>query len=165
MIIAIGGPSNSGKSRLALEITQAIGPERFVVMCLDNYVFPENELPRIKDHVDWETPDTIEYSRFQRELLVASRAYEYVIAEGFLIYANKELIPLFEKMIFITLERKTFKKRKADDLRWGKEPDWYIDHIWNSYLDYGKYPADENVLLLRGEEEWSMPRILNFLNN
>ena len=165
MIIAIGGPSNSGKSRLALEMIHAIGPERSVAVCLDDFVFPENQLPRIKDHVDWETPDTIDYSKFQRELLDASRTNEYVIAEGFLIYANKELIPLFDKMIFINLEQKTFKKRKAKDLRWGKEPEWYIDHIWRSYLDYGKPPANLKVLLLRGEEEWSMPRILNFLNN
>ncbi len=165
MITAIGGPSNSGKSRLAVEITRAIGPKRSVVMCLDDYVFPECELPRIRDHINWEIPETIDFSTFQSELLAASKTHEYVIAEGFLIYAQKGLVPLFDKMIFIDLDHKTFKRRKADDLRWGKEPDWYIDHIWKSYQAFGRPPADKDMLFLNGEEEWPMARILNFLNN
>jgi uridine kinase len=165
MIIAVGGPSNSGKSRLANEITLAVKPKRSVVMCLDDYVYPENELPRMKGHINWEIPATIDYHKFKAELLEASRSYDFVIAEGFLVYAHEDLVPLFDKMIFIELDEKTFKERKTDDLRWGREPDWYIDHIWESYLVFGRAPEGKNVFFLKGDELWPMDRILNFLNN
>ena len=49
-----------------------------------------------------------------------------------------------------------FYKRKREDTRWGKEPDWYIDYIWDSYLKYGRLrDSDSKTLYVHGTEDWS----------
>ena len=36
------------------------------------------------------------------------------------------------------IPKELFLKRKALDKRWGEFPEWYMEHIWQSYLVYGK---------------------------
>ena len=67
-------------------------------------------------------------------------------------------------MIYVDLQEETFHKRKSTDLRWGREPEWYIDHIWKRHTQYGKPPEGNDLLMLQGEEEWPLDRILAFLN-
>ena len=165
MTIGIAGPSNAGKSGLAQAIALEFDSVGAVVLCQDDYVFPEDLLPRIRDRIDWELPGTIDFDRLKSDIREAGTHSGLVIAEGFLLFCRHDLNILFDKMIFVEISESVFRKRKADDRRWGQEPAWYVDHIWNSFLDYGQPPGGHDILFLRGEEPWPMNRILDFLNN
>lgn len=164
MIIGIGGSSNAGKSNLAALIAEACSPRKVAIFSQDDYVYPEQALPRIRDHIDWEHPDTIDFDRFRSDLESAAHENDLVIAEGLFLFCRPELNKVFDKMIYVGLQKETFHKRKSADLRWGREPEWYIDHIWSRHKQYGKPPDGNDLLMLQGEEEWPLDRILAFLN-
>ena len=140
MIIAIGGSSTAGKSTLAAKIGEVYDHRKVKVLCQDSFVKPESEIPLIRDHVDWETPYSIDFDKFYKAIVRASVQYDIVIAEGLMIYYNRRTVDLFNKRLFVEIDKETFIRRKSRDLRWGKEPTWYMDHIWNSYLKYGQVP-------------------------
>ncbi len=165
MIIGIAGPSNAGKSGLARAIAREFDPAGTVALCQDDYVFPEDRLPRIRDRIDWELPRTIDFDRLRTDILEAERHTGLVIADGFLLFNRADLNQLFDRMIFVSIREETFRKRKAGDHRWGNEPDWYVDHIWKCFLDHGQPPEGHDILKLSGEEPWPMDRILDFINN
>jgi len=164
MIIAIGGPSNAGKSSLAKLILREYGDKKVVILCQDDFVYPENKLSRIREHIDWENPDTINFSLLQSCLLEESTDNDLVIVEGFMIFNNLKINSIYDKMIFIEIQEETFRRRKIKDLRWGREPDWYISHIWRQYQIYGQPPNEVPVLFLQGEYDWPIKNILEFLN-
>ena len=164
MTIGIAGPSNAGKSGLAAAIAREFHSVGTAVLCQDDYVFPEKQLPRIRDRIDWELPGTIDFDRLRSDILAAKKRAEMVIVEGFLLFTRDSLNRLFDKMIFLEITEETFRERKAKDDRWGHEPAWYVDHIWESFLLYGQPPAGEDLLVIEGENPWPMERILEFLN-
>lgn len=164
MRIAIGGVSNAGKSKLATDIKNKLTQNKVSVLCQDEFVFPASDIPRINDHIDWEIPDSIDTPRFIQAILTASMECDLLIAEGLMIYHHPEINNLFHKRIFIDLPKEEFLTRKRKDLRWGHEPEWYIEHIWKNYLKFGKPPSNENLLILDGSSNFPMETILSFLN-
>lgn len=164
MLIAIGGPSNAGKSDLAKKISGIFGNNNIPVLCQDDYVFPKDQLPKIDNHIDWEHPDTIDNNTFLNKINQTLRTNTTVVVEGFMIYHWPDITKLFDRKIFIQLDEKTFRKRKQKDLRWGKEPDWYIDHIWAKHLEFGRAPDNEKFLFLDGTLPWPINDIKHFLD-
>ncbi len=164
MIIAIGGSSTAGKSTLAAKIGEVYDHKRVKILCQDSYVKPESEIPLIRDHIDWETPDSIDFKKFYNAIVMASEQNEIVIAEGLMIYYHRQTVDLFNKRLFVEIDKATFLKRKARDLRWGKEPPWYMEHIWKSYLQYGIVPPVLNdVFRVDGRRTIDIYPVINFL--
>ena len=164
MIIAIGGSSTAGKSTLAAKIGEVYDHRRVKILCQDSYVKPENEIPRIRDHIDWEVPDSIDFDKFYRAVVFANMQYEVVIVEGLMIYYNRRTVDLFNKRLFVEIDRETFLKRKSRDLRWGKEPQWYMEHIWDSYLKYGRVSNMLNdVFTVDGRHSIDVFSVVKFL--
>jgi len=165
MIIGIGGCSNSGKSRLAEQINNFFTVKRVKVLCQDDFVKRRDFLTTINGHVNWELPSTIKFDEYLEAVKKASLNHDLVLCEGLFAFWFDELNRLYDKKIFLKLSEETFKKRKKKDLRWGKEPNWYIEHIWQSYLKYGTYSLPEqNVLFLNAEKEIDLMNIINFIN-
>lgn len=164
MIIAIGGSSTAGKSTLAAKIGEVYDHKRVKILCQDSYVKPENEIPRIRGHIDWEVPESIDFDRFYRAIVFANMQYEVVIVEGLMIYYNRRTVDLFNKRLFVEIDKETFFKRKSRDLRWGKEPQWYMEHIWDSYLKYGRVPKMLNdVFTVDGRHSINVYSVIKFL--
>jgi len=154
--IGIGGVSRAGKTSLSNYIKSLYPSKSSYIITMDDYVKDEADIPKIMDHTDWEHPISINYERIQKTLKEAIDTYDIVITEGILIFYSKELNGLFDKRIFIDIPKTVFYKRKREDTRWGTEPDWYIDYIWDSYLKYGKLKdSDTNTLYVHGTEDWS----------
>ena len=143
MIIAIGGLSRSGKSILATGLQRMFSNagKSVKVLSQDIYVYPESDIPMIRDHVDWERPESIDFPRYIEAVQESASANDVTIVEGLMVYWEPALYNLFTCRIFIELDKEEFFRRKQTDLRWGKEPGWYIEYIWDSYLKYGKYPS------------------------
>ncbi len=164
MIIGIGGASTSGKSWLATKIKSRNPGKKVKLLCQDDFVLASSQLPHIRDHVDWEIPESINFDRYLEAVMRCYIGYDIVIAEGLMVFHDRRLVRLFDMKIFIDIVKETFFIRKVEDLRWGQEPDWYIEHIWESYLKYGTIPNDDlSYLNIKGDGIIDLERVYEFV--
>ncbi len=164
MIIGIGGVSNAGKSTLAKQIKNLFPERKISVLCQDDFVKPHYELPYIHNHIDWESLESIDFQYYYNSILTAAQHSDMVIAEGLFAFYNPVITDLYDRKIFITISKKTFFERKRKDIRWGKEPEWYIKHIWDSYIKYNTVEKGRNdMLYLSGEKNYPLPEIVSFI--
>ena len=119
-IIGIGGPSCSGKSTVAHAIKQWLEDLSVSILHMDNFVYPESQIPRIKDRTDWETPASVGFAGLAKAAKDKMKSHDAVIAEGILIYANENLARLINKRIFVEIDEEEFFKRKKKDMRWNE---------------------------------------------
>ncbi len=165
MVIGIGGVSNAGKTTLATRLKEKLSPMRVSVLCQDDFARPTFEIPNINGHVDWEIPESIDLARYYRQILREREEYDIVIAEGLFAFCDKHIYSRYDKKIFLTISKETFWRRKSKDLRWGKEPDWYMEHIWESHFKCGiMEEMDNSTLVLSGEESIDLEKLLPLLN-
>ena len=155
-MIGIGGVSRAGKTELSNFLCQRFKTFGYNAISIhqDEFAYFANEIPKIKDRVDWENPNSIDTNKYQFAIEEAKqKGFDVIITEGILNFYDDKFIQLFDKKIFVEIQRATFEKRKAEDERWGSEPDWYIEHIWNSYEKYGKtiLASDTDFLRIFGE--------------
>lgn len=145
-IVAIGGCSNSGKSTLARQLSDQF-PYETEIVALDNHVQSTEVIPKVRDRIDWELPESIDWRGIYQTIL-SSKA-EVVIVEGFLIFWNKSLRRLFDVKIFLDIDYDTFMQRRRHETRWGSEPEWYVQHVWDSYLKFGQLeePSDDFYII------------------
>ncbi len=154
--IGIGGASRAGKTSLSNYIKSLYPNKKVFLIQMDEFVKDEADIPKVRNHTDWEHPISVDFERIKQTLTQALNENDIVITEGILIFYSPQLNSLFDKRIFINIPKTVFYKRKRQDLRWGKEPDWYIDYIWESYQKYGKLKEnDSDTLYLHGTEDWS----------
>jgi uridine kinase len=163
MVIGIGGISNAGKSSLALKIKSYYPSKQVTILCQDDYAFPNEKIPIIKNHIDWECPGSIDFDIYEKAVIEAIEASDIVIAEGIFAFHRDSTTKLFDKKIFLTLDSRFFFMRKNTDLRWGKEPDWYIEHIWNNHIKYCKQNIPKDAKQIRAGRAINLENIIDFL--
>ena len=164
MIIGIGGVSNSGKSRLARRLATRFSDRKVKVFHQDQYVFPVEQIPKIRDHPDWEVPESIDFEKLKQEIRDAEAIYDIIIVEGLMVFYDPELRSFFDRLIHLRVSREAFLKRKAGDKRWGLEPEWYREHIWNCYLLFGQLPKNEkNALILSGSAKIDIDGVIHYI--
>ena len=107
----------------------------------------------------------IDFDELIAYILARSTDHDIVIAEGLFAYADTTLNSLYNKKIFLEITEETFQKRKTDDTRWGPEPDWYIDHVWTSYLKYGKLSLSlKDVFIIKNDVSSHLENIEAYLS-
>lgn len=167
LIIGIGGVSRAGKTKLARRLQRHFQEHGRSALILhqDAFVFPESLIPKVGGRVDWEHPGSIDFPRFRQAIQEAAKQFDVVFAEGLMAFYDAETNRLYDKCFFVEISRPTFLRRKAADKRWGEEPAWYVEHIWESYLKYG-LPAEglPPVLRLSGEEGLDWEAVVRFLD-
>ncbi len=151
MVIGIGGVSNAGKSTLARNLKEEWTGMDVVSLCQDDFAFPSDQIPKIKDHIDWEVPESIDFVRFRAEALLQIKRHDIVILEGIFAFHDEVLNELMNVKLFLTLSKESFLERKNRDVRWGKEPDWYVEHIWNSHREYCRKMPMQDTRVLRAD--------------
>ena len=165
MKIGIGGISRAGKTQLANFIQDLFLDRKIVVLCQDDFVFDRDKLPMVKDKIDWENPASIDFGKFREALNTGTEEYDIVVAEGLLVFYNSEICTEFDKKIFVHINEAIFRERKIKDKRWGLFPNWYIDHIWESYIKYGRVEKGrKDFLYVDGRRDFDREKILDFLN-
>ena len=164
MIVGIGGSSNSGKSTLANELAAYYKNIDVKILCQDDFVISHDLLTRVNGHIDWEQPSTIEIEKYITAVKKANETYDLVICEGLFAFWFSELNKLYDKKIFLKIDKKSFKNRKVKDLRWGKEPNWYIEHIWDSHLKYCEiHPLKKDYFIVNATKKISINNIVNYI--
>jgi len=122
-------------------------------------------MPKINGHIDWEHPESLDFIRLKEDMEQACKDFEVLIVEGLMVFWNRKLTDLLQKKIYLTIDKEAFLERKTIDKRWEDEPEWYIEHIWESHFKYGKLPPhSKDVLQLDGESGLGKKIIMNFLN-
>ena len=165
MIIGIGGVSMSGKSSLARAIKKHCVRKKVSILCQDDFIMPLNNMPLIEGKTDWENPASIDFDEFIASVVARDIESDVVIAEGLFAYHDHSLNQLYDKKIFIEIPEPVFYERKKYDKRWEIEPEWYIQHIWPSYLKYGILPEDQkDILKLDGTKPIDMDLLMNYIN-
>jgi nicotinamide/nicotinate riboside kinase len=163
MIIAIGGVSTAGKTTLAGQLRNFFHNKKVSILCQDDFVKPVEQIPLIENRIDWESPDSIDHIRFREAIVAEKRENDIVIVEGLMVFWDPLTQALFDKNVFIGISNSLFRKRKNSDYRWGNEPDWYVEHIWQSYLQYGLPKNTENIVTVDGNKRIELTPILNYL--
>lgn len=133
-VILISGASRSGKSSLAAKLTKHL--PGCISIDIDDFILPERLLPRVKDRIDWEKPETIDWSKLTSTVSVKGRNHNYVVVEGIFALSNKSLIEMADYVVSLEIDKPTFLKRRKLETRWGEEPDWFLEHVWESHLKY-----------------------------
>jgi uridine kinase len=149
MIIGIGGCSNSGKSRLAEMLCAQFAGKTCTVLCQDDYVLDEDQIPNYYEHTDWEIPESIDIEKYLSDLEVVKGAYDIIICEGIFVFWFDKLYEQFDHKIYLDLNKEEFMLRKAKDHRWGKDPEWYMRHIYDNHQIYGKikHPSEDDIFI------------------
>lgn len=162
--IGIGGVSRAGKTTLSNYISSLYPNKKSLVISMDDYALDHHKIPRIKDRIDWETPASIDYDRIKAKIKESVSTYDIVVTEGILIFYSEDLNQLFNKRIFMDIPKSLFYIRRHSDQRWGEEPKWYIDYVWESYLKYGQLKESfDDTLYINGHEDFSALMIDEYL--
>jgi len=164
-LIAIAGVSRAGKTSLAMYIQQALPDIPVRIFHLDNFVYPEEQIPKILGHTDWECPESTNFDSLFNQVKPHINRSGITIVEGLFPFSDQRLTPLYNKVLYLSLSFREFYQRKINDIRWGKEPSWYIRHIWRSHLLYGGMPLNYNKqsLLLHGYDSSHNSKIIDFV--
>ena len=163
-MIGIGGVSRAGKTTLSNYILNLYPNKKSLIIAMDDYVIDQDKIPRIKDRIDWETPASVDYDRIANKIAASVSEYDLVITEGILIFYSEELNKLFDKRIFIDIPKSLFYIRRHSDKRWGEEPKWYIDYVWESYTKYGQLKESfSDTLYISGNEDFSALMVDEYL--
>ena len=164
MIIGIGGASRAGKTTLAKWIRKQFSQLKVQILCQDDYVFPTRLIPQIQHRIDWEHPDSIDHESLRRAIIAEAKSNDIVIVEGLMAFQDKLTNSLYDKMLQVEIDHATFLERKKQDHRWGHEPEWYLKHIWESHLKYGKSPDGELTMKIDGTKNFPTQKLLEFID-
>lgn len=146
-LIAIGGVSRSGKSSLALKLLAAL--PNSVVLHQDDFVKSDRQIPKIKGRTDWEHPDSIDWPSWKESIHKALAKYDYVIIEGLFAFSDASINSQIHKAIYLSIDKATFLERRRKETRWGHEPDWFIEHVWEAHWKYGLAPENLSIIKIK----------------
>ena len=163
--IGIGGVSRAGKTTLSNYISSLYPNKKTLVLSMDkDFVHEEHKIPKIKDRTDWEIPASVDYIKLRKKIEESLDQYDLIITEGILIFYSEEVNQLFDKRIFIDIPKSLFYQRRHSESRWGEEPKWYIDYVWDSYQKYGKLKESyTETLYLSGDDQFSALTVDEYL--
>ena len=163
MIIGIAGVSRSGKTSLAISLKEKLGDA--VIISMDDYPAKIENFKYIKNVIDWEHPSSLDLEKVTDQVREAAAKNKHVIVEGIFLFHHIPLKSLVNKFIYLNLEKEDFFKRKLNDHRWGKIPNWYQEHIWQSHLNFGVKPVDIAAFEINANSDFSYPELLGYLKH
>ena len=133
------------------------------MLCQDDFPQEESKIPNIRDRVDWERPESINWSLWQKAIESFKDDTAYLILEGLFIFRPEAGVEP-DLAIYLSMDKDRFLAARKQETRWGYEPDWYIEHVWDSHFQYGLPPASLAVKKFENLTKSDYPSILAQLN-
>lgn len=131
-LILIAGISRSGKSTLASSLAKKL--DNAIHLEQDQFVLSEDNIPKILDRIDWETPKSIDWAKWNQQIEDALNTHQFIIAEGIFAFNDFHLLQKASATISLSLSKREFLERRRKELRWGIEPEWFLEHVWEAHL-------------------------------
>ncbi|PIQ47684.1 MAG: hypothetical protein COW03_14030 [Cytophagales bacterium CG12_big_fil_rev_8_21_14_0_65_40_12] len=158
-LIAIGGVSRSGKSSLALKLSTAL--PKSIVLHQDDFVKSAAQIPQINGRTDWEHPDSIDWPLWEESIDKALAKHDYVIIEGLFAFYDASINSRIHKAIYLSIDKATFLERRRKETRWGYEPEWFIEHVWEAHWQWGLAPENLVITKMSSPNEEELEQFLN----
>ena len=161
-VIGIAGGSASGKSTIATKLEELLYNMQLLVLHMDSYFKPEEELPLVeapitgKTYRDYNHPSSFYMDRLKAELseAIESEKYQVIIVEGLLVLWDKDISGMLDLKLFIDCRAdERIVRRLKRNMEWGLS----FDAISEVYLDLVRYRHDEYV----EPSKWHADLILN----
>ena len=121
-----------------------------VALCADDFVKHIDAIEKIGGRTDWESPQSIDFDRLMVVLGVYEKQFDAVILEGHLVFCDARLLSAAAVKYFLVIPEAVFRQRRAAETRWGEEPTWFIDHVWESFLRHGQPPEGHEIIKIAG---------------
>ena len=135
ILIGIGGVSRAGKTTLAKYLRENLTDAQ--ILCQDDFVLPESQIPKIRNRVDWENPDSINWTSWTNAVQKSHQEKQFTILDGLFAFYDHGINSKMDISFYLTLDKSIFLDRKDQDERWGIEPEWFLTHIWESHIEFG----------------------------
>eukprot|EP01095_Lingulamoeba_sp_RSL-Kostka_P007951 TRINITY_DN2598_c0_g1_i1.p1 TRINITY_DN2598_c0_g1~~TRINITY_DN2598_c0_g1_i1.p1 ORF type:complete len:364 (+),score=65.01 TRINITY_DN2598_c0_g1_i1:35-1126(+) len=152
-LVGISGPSHSGKSTLALNLSKNY--ENSIVINQDRYF----DVDYIKENCkyNWDLPEGIRHNEFIDHIkdLINEGTYDYIFVEGFMIYFDIGLASLFDCRFWFNSDLNTCSTRRLKTQRMTIQ--YYTDTVWPNHLSYTEHVFDYSLDI----HGWSSPIILD----
>lgn len=132
-----------------------------MVLSQDDFVLPEESIPRVKDRTDWEHPDSINWKSWQRAIDSNKEECEYLILEGLFAFQPRAKNTAVTHQYYLSMEKEAFIEERKREQRWGIEPLWFIEHVWESHFIHGIPAAQEKTAKYHNITEEDYPAILD----
>lgn len=163
MVIGIGGVSRAGKTTLAIKLKRRLKGKTINILNQDDFV-KKTTLPIIHGHIDWEHPDSLDWKALRAAVRQSSLVFDLTIIEGLFAFYDRAINRRYDFAFFVHIQKELFFKRKRADMRWGKEPDWFIHHIWSSYHKFGQLPDSvKEVMWIEGNASTDIDQIVHYI--
>ena len=165
IIIGIAGGSASGKSTFAEKLKETLQGMEVLMLHMDSYFKPEEELPLAlapvtgKTYRDYNNPDSFYLDRLKSDLAeaAASGNYQVIILEGLLVLWEDEINSMLDLRLFVECRAdERIVRRLKRNMEWGMS----FDDISSVYLDLVRYRHEEYV----ETSKWRADLILNGSN-
>lgn len=135
---------------LARKLKKKLEPRKVLIIDMDAYVIPEKDIPKINGLSNWEVPESYDFERIL-ETIEKNPDCDAIIIEGIRAFASIELNNLYDLTVIMKITKSTYLNRRKEETRWGNEPDWYLEYVWEAHQKYGVI-ADADFVL-SGEKE------------
>ncbi len=132
-----------------------------MVLSQDDFVLPEEHIPQIKDRTDWEHPDSINWSAWQRAIDSNQEDCDYLILEGLFAFQPMAKTTKVSHQYYLSMEKDAFIEERKREQRWGFEPLWFIEHVWESHFIHGLPDEPEKTRKYHNIRQQDYPAILN----
>jgi nicotinamide/nicotinate riboside kinase len=151
-LIAIGGISRSGKSTLAYQLASALSilGLKASVVSQDDFCLPSSKLPIINEIPDWEQPETMDWLKYHEHIRQLETSNDWIILEGLFVFDDQLFSGQYDHEIILDIDYDTFMQRRNKEQRWGKEPSWYVQYVWDVYQK--RNPKSKNATHISGTE-------------
>ncbi len=169
LVLGVGGSSRAGKTSFSTFLKENL-PFTTRIICLDDCVLPPEKIPHIRNHINWEIPESIDWDSFDKNWRETQQYVQVVIIEGLFVLNVPEIFNKLHVGIYLDIPRRSFISKKKKDLRWGAEPLWYIYYIWKAHRSnafalhrrWGEYPI---MLRFPGNNIfWAFPELVSLIS-
>lgn len=131
-LILISGFSQSGKSSLASWLTSVLPSS--IHLEQDSFVLPAHKIPTLSNRTDWESPKSIDWKNWNQRIRQELKHPQYILAEGLFVRHDQTAVQKAALIIQLTIPYAIFLQRRKNNQRWGHEPEWYLQHVWESHF-------------------------------
>ena len=135
-LVGLGGVSRAGKTTLAHALCTS--SSNITLIELDRFTLPAPQMPRINGRYDWEHPHSVDWPGVMAKIESENIPGQLILIEGILAFTHPRLNARYDGGLFMNLNHREYLVSRRQEKRWGAEPSWYLDYVWDAHLVYGR---------------------------